>query len=110
MPSTPIKRDQFSCLGTRRCPGDIVHILQYTFRTIVPNSIVASCCNGSQHAIPCKRYGRRLRSFEKITPDVLVTLTFTIWLSARRLGHLGSKSRLRKARKKDFLSRRPTVK
>ena len=50
----------------------------------------------------------RLRSFEKITPDVLVTLTFEIWLSARRLGHLGSKSRLRKARKKDS-SRHPTV-
>jgi hypothetical protein len=42
----------------------------------------------------------RLISFEKITPDVLVTLTFVIWLSARRMGHLGSKSRLRRARKK----------
>jgi hypothetical protein len=42
----------------------------------------------------------QLKYFEKITPDVLVTLTFTIWLSARRLGHLGSKSRLRRARKK----------
>ena len=42
----------------------------------------------------------RLKSFEKITPNDLVTLTFSIWLSARRMGHLGSKSRLRKARKK----------
>jgi hypothetical protein len=42
----------------------------------------------------------QLKCFEKITPDVLVTLTFTIWLSARRMGHLGSKSRLRRARKK----------
>ena len=42
----------------------------------------------------------RLIYFEKITPDVLVTLTFVIWLSARRMGHLGSKSRLRRARKK----------
>jgi hypothetical protein len=43
----------------------------------------------------------RLIFFEKITPDVLVTLTYWFWLSARRMGHLGSKSRLRKARKKD---------
>ena len=42
----------------------------------------------------------RLISFEKITPDDLVTWTFAIWLSARRMGQLGSKSRLRKARKK----------
>jgi hypothetical protein len=42
----------------------------------------------------------RLISFEKITPDVLVTWTFAIWLSASRMGQLGSKSRLRKVRKK----------
>jgi hypothetical protein len=43
----------------------------------------------------------RLRSFEKITPNNLVTLTYEAWLSTRRMGQLGSKSRLRKARKKD---------
>jgi hypothetical protein len=42
----------------------------------------------------------RLRSFEEITPNNLVTLTFEIWLSGRRMGHLGSKSRLRRARQK----------
>jgi hypothetical protein len=41
----------------------------------------------------------RLKCFE-ISPDVLVTLTFTIWLSAGRMGQLGSKSQLRKARQK----------
>jgi hypothetical protein len=47
----------------------------------------------------------QLISLENITPDVLVTWTFVIWLSARELGQLvsesrGSKSRLRKVRKK----------
>ena len=42
----------------------------------------------------------RLRSFEEITPNNLVTLTLETWLSARRIGHLASKSRLRRARKK----------
>jgi hypothetical protein len=42
----------------------------------------------------------QLISFEKITPDVLVTWTFAIWLSARRVGQLGSKSQLPKVRKK----------
>jgi hypothetical protein len=40
-------------------------------------------------------------TFENITPNELVTFTFLIWLSARRMGQLGSKSRSRKARKKD---------
>jgi hypothetical protein len=35
----------------------------------------------------------------RFQPDDLVTLTFMTWLSSRRLRQLGSKSRLRKARK-----------
>ena len=95
MPSTPIKRINFPVWVPEDARATLSTFYNITFSELDRRFMLQRLA--THHSM--QEVWARLTHFE-IAPNDLVTLTFVIWLSARRMGHLGSKSRLRRARKK----------